>query len=44
MNTEDKMKVVIQEIIHDKIYLDTEMNVRITGEAGGPAELDFTQL
>jgi hypothetical protein len=46
MNTEDKMKVVIQEIMQDKIYLDTEMNVRVRGEqaGGGPADLDFSQL
>jgi DNA-directed RNA polymerase subunit omega len=45
--TEDKMKIVIQEIIQDKIYLDAESNVRIAGAqpaAGGPPELDFSQL
>ena len=28
----DKMSVVIQEIIQDKIYLDSSNEVRITGE------------
>jgi DNA-directed RNA polymerase subunit omega len=47
MNTNDKMKIVIQEIIQDKIYLDTSLNLRITGEPdqrGGPPELDLTNL
>jgi DNA-directed RNA polymerase subunit omega len=47
METQDKMKIVIQEIIQDKIYLDTESNVRITGApagGGGPPELDFDSL
>ena len=47
MNTQDKMKVVIQEIMQDKIYLDAESNVRIVGAppgAGGPPELDFDKL
>ncbi len=47
MNTEDKMKIVIQEIIEDKIYLDTESNLRTaSGElgSGGPAEMDYNQL
>jgi DNA-directed RNA polymerase subunit omega len=45
--TEDKMKIVIQEIMQDKIYLDTEANVRIRGAApgvGGPPDMDFSQL
>lgn len=45
--TEDKMKIVIQEILQDKIYLDSESNVRVTGAkpaAAGPPELDFSQL
>ncbi len=45
--TEDKMKIVIQEIMEDKIYLDTESNLRITGgeaAAGGPPELDLDAL
>lgn len=43
--TQDKMKVVIQEIIQDKIYLDTEMNVQVRGEPSvGPPQLDLTNL
>ncbi len=45
--TENKMELVIQEIMQDKIYLDTSKNLRITGahdEGGGPAELDLTNL
>ncbi|NIL97426.1 MAG: DNA-directed RNA polymerase subunit omega, partial [Planctomycetales bacterium] len=34
INSDDKMKVVIEEILQDKIYLDTESNVRIVGETG----------
>lgn len=45
-DTEDKMKIVIQEILQDKIYLDTESNLRVAGEerGGGPAEMDYSQL
>lgn len=42
--TTDKMKIVLQEIIQDKIFLDTSNEVRITGEMpisqDGP-DLDF---
>jgi DNA-directed RNA polymerase subunit omega len=43
----DKMAVVIQEILQDKIYLDADANLRIAGAeggAGGPAEMDFREL
>ncbi|MDP6448040.1 MAG: DNA-directed RNA polymerase subunit omega [Pirellulaceae bacterium] len=39
LNTSDKMKVVLQEILQDKIYLDTSNEVRITGDV---AEVDPT--
>jgi len=45
--TRDKMAIVIQEIMQDKIYLDTDENLRIAGAeggAGGPAEMDFNRL
>ncbi len=32
ISTEDKMSVVLQEILQDKIYLDTENELRVTGE------------
>jgi len=46
LNTNDKMKVVIREILEDKVYLDSESNVRIgkRPEAGGPPELDLSAL
>ena len=48
LDTKDKMKIVIQEIIQDKIYLDTSHEVRITGEieeaAGGLADLNPNDL
>jgi DNA-directed RNA polymerase subunit omega len=47
LDTQDKMKTVIREIIEDKIYLDTNMNVRVRAEPselGGPPELDFDSL
>ena len=45
--SDDKMQIVIEEIKQDKIYLDTSMNLRITGEsteAGGPLDFDPTIL
>lgn len=45
--SKDKMQIVIDEIKQDKIYLDTSMNLRITGEspeAGGPLDFDPTIL
>ncbi len=45
--TEDKMEVVVQEILQDKIYLDSSSKVKITGEPediGGPPELDLSSL
>ena len=47
MDTGDKMAVVLQEIMQDKIYLDTENNLRITGgeaAAGGAPEFDFNAI
>ena len=44
LDTKDKLQIVIQEIIQDKIYLDTSNEVRITGEledtGGGLADLN----
>ena len=45
--SKDKMQIVIEEIKQDKIYLDTSMNLRVTGEspeAGGPLDFDPTIL
>jgi DNA-directed RNA polymerase subunit omega len=46
IKTENKMQIVVQEILQDKIYLDTEMNVQIVGgqPAAGPVDLDFDAL
>ncbi|NUQ64386.1 MAG: DNA-directed RNA polymerase subunit omega [Pirellulales bacterium] len=47
VGSDDKIQIVIQEIMRDKIYLDTESNVRIVGEESrpaGPPELDFDAL
>ena len=41
MDTSDKMAIVLQEIVQDKIYLDTSNEVKITGElteSGGAPE------
>ena len=41
----NKMETVIQEILQDKIYLDAQMNVQVTGAAtGGVPEVDFRTL
>lgn len=47
LNTPDKLQIVIREIMEDKIYLDTEANVRVAGQTDeviGPPELDLTNL
>lgn len=47
MSTGDKMRVVLQEIIQDKIYLDTSNEVKITGdmpESQEEPDLDLNQL
>ena len=46
LNTDNKLQIVIREIMEDKIYLDASQQVRITGEqdGGGPAELDLSDL
>ncbi len=46
LDTKDRMEIVIQEIMQDKIYLDTELNVQTASaaEEGGPPELDFRTL
>jgi DNA-directed RNA polymerase subunit omega len=47
MNTQDKMQIVLQEIIQDKIYLDATQQVRLVGEfqgTGESMELDLGDL
>ena len=47
LDTHDKMAIVLQEIVQDKIYLDTSNEVRITGdlhEGGESLDLDLENL
>lgn len=46
LDTKDRMEIVIQEILQDKIFLDTELNVQVasSAEEDGPPELDFRTL
>ena len=43
---DNKMQIVINEIMQDKIFLDTEMNVQVAAGAAQPGtlELDFRKL
>jgi DNA-directed RNA polymerase subunit omega len=46
LNTDNKLQIVIQEIMQDKIFLDAQANVQ-TAEGdplGGPPELDLSAL
>jgi DNA-directed RNA polymerase subunit omega len=40
----NKMQVVIDEIMQDKIYLDSEMNVHVTAAQPAAPEVDFRTL
>lgn len=47
LESEDKMEVVVEEILQDKIYLDSSAKVKITGEApdpNAPPEFDLSAL
>ena len=47
LDTDDKISIVLQEILQDKIFLDTSNEVRITGETEesvGLPDLDPTDL
>jgi DNA-directed RNA polymerase subunit omega len=48
LNSDNKLQIVIQEIIQDKIYLDASSNLRITGDlseaAGGHPQMDLADL
>jgi DNA-directed RNA polymerase subunit omega len=46
VSTQDKMQIVLQEIIHDKIFLDASNEVRITEfqGTGETMELDLGDL
>ena len=47
--SDDKMEIVVQEILQDKIFLDASNNLKIAGEQpqrpiGGPPEFDLSSL
>lgn len=47
IDSKDKMEIVVQEILQDKIYLDSSRQVKTAGkstDAGGPPELDLSSL
>ena len=44
LDTDDKMQIVIQEIMEDKIYLDTDSNLHIADGQDGASDIDFAQL
>ena len=47
LDTEDKIEIVIQEIMQDKIYLDASKEMQIaseTPEGDGPPEFDLANL
>jgi DNA-directed RNA polymerase subunit omega len=47
LETDNKLEIVVREIMEDKIYLDAEAKVQIAGEeegTGGPPELDLSDL
>lgn len=45
IGSDNKMEIVIQEIMQDKIHLDTTVNVHAAAETeGGPPVLDLENL
>jgi len=50
IDSKDKMEVVVQEILQNKIYLDSSNTLKVRGDsrdardAGGPPELDLSSL
>ncbi len=44
LNTDDRMKIVIQEILQDKIHLDVEHKVRTVADQPGPPDVGFADL
>ncbi len=41
LKTDNKIEIVIQEILQDKIYLDTELNVQTTTGQQAPARTNW---
>lgn len=44
VKTDDKMKIVLQEILLDKIFLDASNELRITGDLQGQAGPEINPL
>lgn len=47
LETDNKLEIVVREIMEDKIYLDADANLHVAGEeegTGGPPELDLSDL
>ncbi len=46
VDTKDKMEIVVQEILQDKIYLDAASEVQVAAEpdAAAGAEFDFDSI
>lgn len=44
MSSENKMEIVLQEILQDKIYLDASNELKITGQAKRSGEPDINPL
>jgi DNA-directed RNA polymerase subunit omega len=47
--SDNKLEIVVREIMEDKIYLDAESKLRVAGQdaeegVGGPPELDLADL
>ncbi len=45
--SDNQMEIVVQEVLQDKIYLDSSNEVKVSGgvaSAGGPPELDLSSL
>ncbi len=43
-NEDDKLQIVIKEIMEDKIFLDTDSRLHVADGQGGASGLDFTKL
>jgi DNA-directed RNA polymerase subunit omega len=48
IGSDDKMEIIVQEILQDKIFLDASSELKSVGETGpigaGPPEFDFASL
>ena len=45
LKTDNKMEIVIQEILQDKIFLDAQLNVQVVGaEQQAPTDVDFRTI